>query len=152
MNSSSNRFGATGDTPFCEVRSYKGRSLFLFAVFACFAVENITDTPFKFYEPRTTRTARTRRSRPYNLSRLDLQRTLRFTFPPSPSRTSSGLQGTLPFLFACFAPFAVKNTTVTPFEYHEPRTTRRVRTRRSRPYKLSRFSRISRLKYNGHSL
>ena len=34
----------------------------LFAVFAPFAVENTTDTPFKFYEPRTTRTARTRAS------------------------------------------------------------------------------------------
>ena len=55
------------------------------------------DTPFNFHEPRTTRTARTRRSRQYKLSRLGFQRTLRFTFPPSLSGTSSGLQGTLPF-------------------------------------------------------
>ena len=32
----------------------------------------------------------------------------------------------------------------TPFEFHAPRTTRRVQTRRSRPYRLSRFSSISR--------
>ena len=57
-------------------------------------------TPLRFYsgqnhKPRTTRTTRTRRSRQYKLSRLGFQRTLRFTFPPSLSGTSSGLQGTL---------------------------------------------------------
>ena len=134
MNSSSNRFGATGDTPFCEVRSYKGRSLFLFAVFACFAVENITDTPFKFYEPRTTRTTRTRRSRQYKLSRLEIQRTLplnsmnrehsegyeqgeadQTNFSRLSRVSRLKIQRTLPFLFAVFAPFAVKNTADTPF-------------------------------------
>ena len=59
--------------------------------------QSTTDTPFEFYEPRTTRTARTSRSRPYKLSRLELQRTLRFTFPRSPPGTVSGLQGTLHF-------------------------------------------------------
>ena len=66
-----------------------------FAVFAPFAVKIAMGIPYKFYEPRTTRTTRTRRNRQYKLSRLGFQRTLRFTFPPSLSGTSSGLQGTL---------------------------------------------------------
>ena len=48
--------------------------------------------------------------------------------------------------------FSPSPTTDTPVEKHEPQTTRTARTRKNRPYTLSRFSRISRLKYRGHSL
>ena len=113
------------------------------------------DTPFKFYEPRTTRTAKTRRNRPYKLSRLEIQRTLHisgerenylfvensagywllgtlpFTWSFPDLLWRFGLLGTLRFLFAIFAHFAVKITTDTPFKFHEPRTTRTVRTRAS---------------------
>ena len=60
-------------------------------------------------------------------------------------RVDERLPEALPFLFAVFAHFTVKITTDTPFEFHEPRTTRRVQTKRNRSYKLSRFSRLSRL-------
>ena len=53
---------------------------------------------------------------------------------PSPwtlPRTAFNLQGTLPFLFAIFACFAVKITTDTPFEFLELRTKRTARTRAS---------------------
>ena len=150
-----------------------------------FAVENITDTPFKFHDPRTTRRARTRRNRPYKLSGFscvswwELQWTLRletwtannanctnkekqvirtfavrittnycghsvFKSGETLRRRAKKLQGTLPFLFAVFAPFAVRITGDTPFKFYEPRTMRRARTRRNRPYKLSGFSSVSR--------
>ena len=67
-----------------------------FSVFAHFAVKIPTDTPFEFHEPRTTRTARTERNKPYKLSRLDLQLTLHFLFAPFSPGTVSELQGTLP--------------------------------------------------------
>ena len=53
------------------------------------------------------------------------------TSPWTLPRTASDLQGTLPFLFAIFAPFAVIITMDTPFEFHEPRTPRRARTRKA---------------------
>ena len=69
-------------------------------------LESIANTPFEFLEPRTTRRARTRASSSF---------TALGSHPggegkPSPwtlPRTASGLQGTLPFLFAIFARFAV---------------------------------------------
>ena len=78
-----------------------------------------TDTQFKFSEPRTTRTARTRNYSGHSC----------FFSPLSPLNR-------------------IESTADTPFNFHEPRTTRTVRTRRHRLYKLSRFSRVSRLKFH----
>ena len=108
---------------------YWGHSLFLFAVFAHFAVKITTDTPFEKHEPRTTRTARTGRNRPYTLSqfshivRLKLQRTL--PFPPP-------LQRTLRYTF--------EGT-------NETESSRKIlQPTGDTPFFCSRFSRISRLK------
>ena len=102
----------------------------MFAVFAPFAVRNTADTPFEFYEPRTTRRARTRASSlPSRLSVHTLEE--RGNSPWTLPRTASDLLGSLPFLFAVFAPFAVRIIADSPFEFHEPRTTRTVRTRAS---------------------
>ena len=134
-----------------------GHPVFLFAIFACFAVRFIADTPFEFHEPQMTRTVRTRKNKPQIVSRFSrisrlemqwslwfrilnrerreqreryeqrLQRTLLFnppveiqtqTLEGSPVFFSQGLNtpffssqellGTLPFLFAIFACFAVR--------------------------------------------
>ena len=120
-----------------------------------FAVRIAMGTLVENPEPRTTRTVRTRRNRPYKLSWLEIQRTLHisgerenylfvensagywllgtlpFTWSFPDLLWRFGLLGTLRFLFAIFAHFAVKITTDTPFKFHEPRTTRTVRTRAS---------------------
>ena len=85
MDSSSNRFRTTADTPF------------LFAIFARFAVKSTTDTPFKFpvlsiYKGHSV-----------------------FRGERENSLFVENLLATLPFLFAVFAYFAVKITTDTPF-------------------------------------
>ena len=95
-----------------------------FAVFAPFEVKFSMNTSFEFFEPRTTRRVRT------NTSGYSVY------FSPLSRRNRFGATGDTPFLFAVFAPFAVRNRTDTPFEFYEPRTQRRVRTRRSRPDKL----------------
>ena len=81
-----------------------------------------------------------------------LQRTLRLKSMNREQRERHEQGETDYTTFAVFAYFTVKNTTDTPFllavkeKLHEPQTTRTARTRKNRPYTLSRFSRISRLK------